>query len=187
MDSLTQIADTRNGSCANGLHTHQMPVTPCAWCAPHYAEAPCSMNTHVEVPGLGRVQVTGRGLTPAEAAANLRGQVEALTPTPAPVQTREARLAQLLTCGLAKAAAKQDWALIEKLSKAAALVLSGAVQPGEREGTTAVRSLTTPLAWYTIDEDGRCSGPDAAHRAKEGEAYYCKHNCARLLAIRLGA
>lgn len=152
-----------------------------------YAEAPCSMNTHVEVPGFGRVQVTGRGVTPAEAVANLRGQVEALTSTPAPVLSREERLAQLLTCGLTKAVAKQDWCLTEKLGKAAVLVLSGAVQPGEREGLTTVRSLTNPDTWYEVDELGQCSCPDYHHRAKEGERFWCKHTLAAMMAQRLNS
>jgi hypothetical protein len=164
---LTQIAPTCN-----------TPRTP------HYTEAPCSMNTFLEVAGIGRVQITGRGCTPAEAAANLRGQVEALLPTPPPVQTREERLAQLLACGLSKASQKGDWNLIEKLSKAAALVLADAVQPGEREGLMTVRSRSNPLTHYEVEQEA-CSCKDYTCRAKEGTPYYCMHLLSVMMVQRL--
>lgn len=41
-------------------------------------EAPCSLNAFIETPTMGRVQVTGRGLTPSQAVANLREMVAIL-------------------------------------------------------------------------------------------------------------
>src|ERR1051326_9223187 len=95
-------------------------------------EAPTSMNVYVEIPGLGRTQVTGRGQTGLDAAHQLKSGVDALQAlyaAPAPLASRTERLATLLACGLGKAAAKKDSALIERLSKAPALVLAGGGEP----------------------------------------------------------
>lgn len=153
---------------------------------PTLSEAPCSVNTFVETSTLGRIQVTGRGTTPAEAVANLQGMVEALRPPPPPVRSREERLAQLLTCGLTRATAKGEWAMVEKLAHAAALVLSGAVQPGERDGVLTVRSRSNSELWYDV-ENGCCSCTDYMQKAKEGETYYCKHLVCVLMFQRLAA
>ena len=77
-------------------------------------EALCSMNGFVKI-GLAETrnhQVTGRGATPEEAAANYFGSLDALErgyadraqrkgppPASSPPPNREARLAQLLACG----------------------------------------------------------------------------------------
>ena len=180
-------------ACNNGHATPaalpQEPSTP---------EALCSMNGFVKI---GRAetrnhQVTGRGATPEEAAANFFGCLDALeagyaaraqceTPPAAPAPpSREARLAQLLTCGLQRAVTKGDMGLVERLSKAAALVLSGAVEPTERAQALAVRSQAHPDTWYTV-EGLCCSCPDwGKHRAEE-TPYHCKHLLAAWLHKKL--
>lgn len=149
---------------------------------PELAEAPCSINGHANINGM-TVQVTGRGFSGEEAASNFRHTLAAIQPVPvepAP-RTREQRLAALLTCGLGKAAAKQDWPLIERLSKAAALVLSGAVQMGDRPGLVCIRSQANPETWYEV-EAGHCSCPDAQKHQERA----CKHRLAMVLEQRLG-
>lgn len=109
---------------------------------------------------------------------------QALAPEgPAVPATREARLAQLLTCGLQRASNKGDWGLVERLSKAAALVLRGAVEGTERAQAYAVRSQAQPDTWYTV-EAGHCSCPDW-HKHRDEGRYYCKHGLSVLLTQKL--
>lgn len=180
MNMITWSPTARNGHSAQAA-----PTTP---------EALCSVNLFFDVQGFGKAQATGRGATPLEAVSNLQGTIQhtklALEAPvlPAP-QTREERLAALLTCGLTKATARQDWGLVERLSKAAALVLSGAVSPGEREGMLAVQSQSQSTAahWYEVDGMA-CSCPDYVHRHKEGEKqYFCKHGLACAMYRKLEA
>lgn len=74
--------------------------------------------------------------------------------------------------------------LVERLSKAAALVLSGAVQPGDRETLLTVRSMAEPSTWYEVEE-GKCTCPDWQKHTKAGETYLCKHGLAALMHTRL--
>jgi len=158
-------------------------------------EAACSMNTYVEVPTLGRVQVTGRGASGLEAAQHLKASVEALqtlyapAPVPAP-PTREARLCALLACGLTKALTASetpDYPLVERLLKAVSLVVRGMVQPGERAGLMAVESDTTRGMWYQI-ERLQCTCRDFKRHLERGnDRFYCKHVLAVLLNERINA
>lgn len=62
-------------STTNGYSTHTpVPFEP----STALPECPCSVNCFVELPGLGRVQVTGRGCTPSQSVANLLGQIDLL-------------------------------------------------------------------------------------------------------------
>ena len=144
------------------------------------AEAPCSINAHVDINGL-RVQVTGRGLTPEDAASNFRQTLAAMQPPPVPTpKTLAAQVAELLACGLGKASAAQDWPLVERLSKAAALVLAGMVELGDRPGMLAVRSMANPDTWYEV-EGKLCTCPDAQHHPER----VCKHVLAAKIYERI--
>lgn len=154
----------------------------------HLPEAACSVNGFFTVNGWTRdFQATGRGATPQEAAHNLKATMvatqEALAPIPPP--TREERLASLLACGLTRAVSKGDTGLVERLAKAAALVLSDAVEPTERVQAMAVRSAHQPDTWYTI-EGISCSCPDWERHREEG-GYCCKHRLAVWMHRKLGA
>lgn len=163
------------------------PQTPAA-----LPEAACSVNLFFDVPGYGKAQATGRGATAAEATANLTATIAAtraaLAPAPAepPVRSLPQRLASLLACGLDNAVKRGDYGLGERLSKAAALVLSGAVQPGDREELLTVRSMAEPETWYEV-EAGQCTCRDWTKHAKAGETYLCTHGLAALMHTRLAA
>ena len=153
-------------------------------------EAPCSVNLFFEVEGYGKAQATGRGLTPTEAAANLQGTIAAtraaLAPVPVepPVRSMEARLSTLLACGLDKAWTKGDEGLGERLVKAARLVRSGAVQPGNREGLLTVRSSQSNDHWYEV-EGSTCTCQDWTRHAQAGGKHCCKHVLASMMWARL--
>ena len=164
--------------------------------APVSIDALCSMNGFVKV---GRHetrdhQCTGRGATPEEAAANFFGCMDALeagyaaraarTAAPPPLASRTQRLSLLLACGIEKALAKQDGKMIERLMKAAALVLAGRVVQLD-DGTYQVRSLTEPETTAYIVAGSTCTCQDA--KKHEGERYYCKHATAVAMVARLDA
>ena len=158
-------------------------------------EAPVSLNCFVEVPGLGRVQVTGRGYgahSEAEAVAHLllaseqlKAQTQPQGPPPPP--TREEQIAQLLTKGLACAVAKGDWKLIDKLSKAAALVLNNAIEATDSPTIWAVRSSQDAEHWYEVTKDSYvCTCPDWNKHYKKGDhKYLCKHGTALAMFQRI--
>ena len=170
------------GTVANDILGSNWQTTPVVIPTglPTFPEAPVSINCRVAVPGLtDQPQVTGRGTNGYEAAYRLKEGVDALLAlyAPPPPPTREQRLAQLLTCGLQRAVAKGDIGLVERLAKAAALVLSDAVETTERAQALAVKSQAHPDTWYTV-EGVCCSCPDwAKHRADEAP-YACKHGIA---------
>lgn len=171
MATVPCTIDHRNGHTAPSV----IPAGPAL-----LPEASCSVNLRFAVGPYGQMaQATGRGMTAAEAARNLRETMEAtraeLAPPPPP--TREARLAQLLACGLTRAVAKGDGGLVERLAKAAALVLSGAVEPTERAQALAVRSQRDMNVWYTV-EGLACSCPDWGKRRGDETPYHCKHRLA---------
>ena len=185
MRTLPDFADHRNGHSV--VPAALLPIVPA------HTEAPCSVNGYFKVEGYAdRFQATGRGATASEAARNLQATIaetrlalEAPAPAP-PVPSREERLAALLACGLKKATAQANWGLIERLSKAAALVLSGAVMPGEREGLLTVASSTQVSTWYEVEHGKTCSCPDFARKSRTTEGQYrCKHLLASLLYARL--
>jgi hypothetical protein len=154
---------------------------------PPFPEAPCSVNGYFHLAGFSdRFQATGRGTSPQEAAANLRGTIaatQAALETPV-VLSREERLSALLDCGLLRAAHKGDYGLCERLKKGAALVTAGAVSPGERDGMLAVQSQSTPAHWYEVDGHA-CSCPDWEFHARQGKHQHCKHVLATMLYARL--
>lgn len=164
---------------------HSLPAS-CSG-PPAFPEAPCSVNGFFTVPGFARdFQATGRGTTSGEAARNLAATMaatrEALAPSPAP--GREAHIAVLLAKGLACAAAKKDTALAERLSKAAYLVLSDAVQSTDRPAVMAVRSMTSQDTIYEVTGTV-CTCPAWAKAARAGTPQPCKHGLAVAMAARL--
>lgn len=140
-----------------------------------HSEAPISLNCFVDVDGLGRVQATARGQNAREAANNLKSAVNALQAPP----SRTAQVGALLAKGIDCAVHKGDMGLIDRLAKAAALVLSDAVQPGERAGLMTVRSQCEPMTWYDVEE-GHCSCPDHTRHG-----HLCKHLLAVSMAARI--
>ena len=185
MQTLPSSHTARNGHAAPAVILQGPALVP---------EAMCSMNGFVKI-GMAETrnhQVTGRGNTPEEAATNYFGCLDALEAgyaaraaqksTPPPLAQRTARLAQLLVKGLACAATRQDQAILDRISKAAYLVLTDAVEPTEQPQAMAVRSQTHPDTWYTV-EAGHCSCPDAGRHPERA----CKHRLAVELWCRLNA
>lgn len=155
-------------------------------------EATISLNCFVEVPGLGRCQVTARGFSEAEAVQHLLCATEQLKAQtqpqgPPPPPTREEQIAQLLTKGLACAVAKGDWKLIDKLSKAAALVLNNAIEATDSPTIWAVRSSQDAEHWYEVTKDSYvCTCPDWNKHYKKGDhKYLCKHGTALAMFQRI--
>ena len=152
-------------------------------------EATHSVNLFFEVAGYGKAQATGRGHNAADAARNLADTIRATRAaleTPPPPPSREERLSALLACGLRKAVAKQDYDRVCRLSKAAALVLSGAVEPTASPAVLAVRSQEHPETWYEV-ESGKCTCPDSQKHVRNGEKYLCKHSLATAMVAKLEA
>lgn len=147
-------------------------------------EAPCSMTAKVLVKGIScePILVTGRGLTGAEAAYTLREAVAALQ-TP-PLASRTQRLSVPLACGLEKAVGKGDWKLVERLTKAAALVLAGRVVQMD-DGMYQVRSQVEPETTAYMVTGHTCTCQDARKHEAEDAPYYCKHSCAAVLFDKL--
>ena len=157
---------------------------------PQMPEATHSVNGYFFIQGhRERYQATGRGWSAQEAAQNLADTIaatrEALAPPVPEPKTREAQVAELLTCWLGKAAARGDFGLVERLSKAAALVLAGMVELGNRPGMLAVRSSKDAGTWY--DVEGRtCTCQDYTCHARKGEPEHaCKHIAAAALHLKL--
>ena len=164
---------------------HSAPVNSSV--PPVFPEAPCSINGFFTIPGFARdFQATGRGTTATEAARNLATTMaatrEALAPAPAP--TREAQVAALLAKGLACAAAKHDTALVDRLSKAAYLVLSDAVQTTDSPAVMAVRSMSILDITYEVTGTV-CTCPAWGKAARAGTPHVCKHGLAVAMTARL--
>ena len=175
-----------NGHAAPAM-IPQGPATP---------EALCSMNGFVKI---GRAetrthQVTGRGATPEEAAANYFGSLDALEAGYAaraareallpPLPSRTERLSRLLACGLEKTTAKGDWRLVDRLTKAVALVLAGRVVP-MGDGTYQVRSQTEPETTMYEVSGRACTCPDSRKHEADEQPYRCKHILSYLFVLRL--
>lgn len=162
---------------------------------PALYEAPVSLNTYLDVPGLGRVQCTGRGTTAREAVQHLLCATEELraqTAPQAPPAPTKPTLGELLACGLERATARQDWALCERLAKAAVLVCSGSIEPTDCATVMAVRSATNRESWYEVTgtrETGYvCTCRDWQKHHEAGEAgYTCKHGLGLALWSKLNA
>ena len=167
-------------------------------------EALCSMNGFVKI---GRHetrshQVTGRGSTPAEAAANFFGCQDALEagyaarearatipPTALTLPSRGERLASLLACGTVKALTAGDDDRLERLMKAYVLVAKDMVEEIKLDkvgqGVYRVRSQTDSAMVYTVQ--GRICGCQDHKRHAEETGWYCKHVLAALFVTRLDA
>jgi hypothetical protein len=149
-------------------------------------EAPCSITLRVPVPGhTDQALITGRGWTPAEAVAQWQASRDALMHALVPetvLPSRDDLMQRLIGKAVVKAATAGDLDAVTRLGKAVQLVQAGAVEPGEREGTWAVRSSTDPLTWYPV-EGRTCTCKDWTRAAQKGEERPCKH----LLAVALHA
>lgn len=158
--------------------------------APALPEAAISINAYIHVPGLPeRIQVTARGRQALDTAQRLKEGINAIqqtfAPTP-PLPSREQRLAILLTCGLQRAVNKDDYRLIERLSKAAALVLAGRVVD-TGQAVWEVRSQTEPATTLYEVQGRTCTCPDSHKHEADEQRYYCKHAAAVLFAMKLNA
>ena len=150
-------------------------------------EAPVSMNCFVEVPELGRVQVTARGQTGTEAARSLQASVRALVaPTAPETDTRTSRLTALLAKGTLKAAQKGDMGLVERLHKAYILAVTGAVAGPDEDGAWYVSSQTESDRAYRV-QDHTCTCPDFKKHALHGTARPCKHVLAQCVVEKATA
>ncbi len=133
-------------------------------------EAPVSMNCFVEMDGVGRVQITARGMTAAEAAAQLRAGIEALRPTPFQVK-------DLLDCAMDKAIAQDNPKIAEIALKAGLLMKAGKVTPPTviAHHWQVQGSANLPYTVMTHEPDAdagwSCSCPAAQHHPEQ----YCKH------------
>jgi hypothetical protein len=180
---MSTVAHLTNGDKS---HTPGMDFIPTT----SLPEAPCSLNVFVEIPSLGKVQVTGRGCTPSQAVSNLLGQIDLLKlqappPLAPPALSREERLTRLLTRWRRSALEKGQWSVIERLGTAEVLVLAGAVEPGNRDGLVTVRSQQDPQTWYDIEQQ-MCTCPDWEKHAKAGDnSYACKHVLAASIWTRI--
>jgi hypothetical protein len=184
MTKIQRFPIARNG------HTVPTPVPPAlrANSPAPLPEAACSVNGYFHIDGYAdRFQATGRGHSAADAARNLADTIRATRAaleTPPPPPSREQRLSALLACGLTKAVAKHDYDRVCRLSKAAALVLSGAVEPTASPAVMAVRSQAHPETWYEVS-GAVCSCPDSVKHVRNGEKYLCKHGLAVAMMTKL--
>ena len=141
-------------------------------------EAPCSCNVFVDVNGL-RVQVTGRGDGPREAARHLAATIAEVQHELAPAPPT---IGELLEKACRAAVARDEDGVAVKALQAAMLVLRGAVSP-----PTAVQhawlvqgSADLPYVVDMADADapgGRsCNCPDWEHRnGPDLPVHSCKH------------
>ncbi len=151
-------------------------------------ESPCSVNTFIEIEGVGRVQVTSRGFTAVDAAANLRDTIAATRQALAP---QPPTIGALLEAACIKAIAQQDDGLAAKAVQAALLVLRGAVTPPNVvQGVWLVQGsaeLPYVVDLHDVDAPGgrSCNCPDWTHRnGPDKEPHACKHICATMLAAK---
>lgn len=152
-----------------------------------FPEAPASINTFIERDGL-RYQVTGRGTTAAEAVAQVRALIAELDGPAAVAVVTQPTVAEqvgaLLAKGLACAAKHNDPALAGRVSSAAWLVLSGAVEPTDCTAVLAVRSQAHPESWYEVTGQV-CTCKAWEYSAKAGKPTPCKHVLAAEMYKRL--
>jgi len=147
----------------------------------------------VPIPGYADTAlVTGRGNDAAEAARNLTETIQATKAALAPGEKREARsekqedrsreqiVAGLLTCGMQKAVAKGDMGLVERLAKAAALVLGDRIQTTDTPDVYRVLSLTNDTHYLVVATALTCTCPD--WHKHNGEAQEKRHLCKHVLA-----
>lgn len=178
--SLAPFTPTVNGHTTPAILPQGPPTLP---------EAPCSMTARILVKAVScePILITGRGQTGPEAAHNLLESVTALQTqanAPPPLASRTQRLSLLLACGLEKAVAKGDWKLVERLTKAAALVLAArVVQHGA--GAYQVRSQTEPESTVYEIHGQACTCQDSRKPAEDTPPHRCKHVLSVLFYMRL--
>lgn len=152
--------------------------------SPSHAEAPCSVNSKIEIAGM-TLQVTGRGTTAGEMARNFRESVEALRAELAPQPPTVAeQVARIKSCWLEKAVVKGNLDCAQRIIKAAALVLKGAVQQSSDQSVWYVRSQSTENTYCVTlisraDESTgyACGCDDSQFRSPSGKSP-CKHGLA---------
>jgi hypothetical protein len=157
---------------------------------PTHAEAPCSVNAHLDLDGL-RCQVTGCGATGADAAANFRATRDAMltpgAPMPTPLTARDVALS-LILC----AVDKERLPLAPRIAKALQLVEAGAVTWTSDDHLHAeVASQTEPgVAYaltYTPGGGWGCNCYDWQHADSVAGKRVCKHAIAAHIARVLSA
>lgn len=147
-----------------------------------FPEAPASANVFVELPGIGRVQLTARGTNGAQVVADLLAMVDVAQQAAA--QRHQAHLAAQLdierhraytatkSAWIAKAEAKGA-SCQARVTKAFALVESGAmVQSQTIDGVWQVRSQTSDQV-YIVDGTS-CTCVDGVQHPERA----CKHRLA---------
>lgn len=162
-----------------------------------YPESPCSVNAFIELPSVGRTQITGRGFTGDEAALHFRETLHAMRTAfePAPAPKRET-LGEVATRWLARAAQNHDYALVERIAKAVALVVAGCVRRTMEDDDVItdaapvdayhVQSLDAEKC-YRVGASGNiadivsCTCKDFSYRSNEQQGFLCKHGLAALL------
>lgn len=157
-------------------------------------EAPCSVNAYLDLPVIGRTQVTGRGQTGEEAATHFSATAQAIMQRfPRPEAPTPPTLGELLTKWLAKAAAQGDMALAARIGEGALLYLAGLVD--------ALPLTTTDCSWLAHYAVTSPHFADVAHAVAldleqrqhvcdcpwGGEAAPCAHVIAARLALKLTA
>jgi len=186
---------TLNGH-SNGTHPYDATaIFP--ELASSFPEAQCNVSLKFCVRSLEFPEAalaTGRGRTPDEAAANLAATITATRKALAPKIDEPVKptttLGNLLECGIKKAVNKGDMNLVTRLAKAAALVVSEAVQPGNRDGLWTVRSQAAGNegTWYELEPlRNSCSCADQQKRLRAEQPGWCKHLLAYAFYNRLNA
>jgi len=155
-----------------------------------YPEMLCSVNLRFKVDGYpDYAQATGRGETPEQATANLTATIAATTaalaPQPATPRTPVQIIAGLVTCGMEKAVSRGDMGRVERLAKAAALVLGGRIETTEHDEVYRVHSLTSDQHYLVVANALTCTCPDARRQSTDEKPWLCKHVIAALMAQRI--
>lgn len=154
-------------------------------------EAPCSVNAYLDLPVIGRTQVTGRGQTGEEAATHFSATAQAIMQRfPRPEAPAKPSLGELLTKWLTHAAAQGDADLAARIGEGAMLYLAGlvvAVPLAKDDHSWLARFAVTSQHFagtthtVTLDLDQRRHACDCAHTV------VCAHIIAARIALKLEA
>lgn len=170
----------------NGCNQRPHGITNCL---PARTTRRCAVSGWFRVDGQEKsYKASGEGDTPDEAAANLAATIAATRQAlPHVAKSREAQVGVLLARGIACAVRKGDQALLDRLSKAAFLVLSDAVTPTADPDVWSVRSMADAgQAYDVLAGSHACGCPDWQRRHAAGDTTYtCKHGLAVLMMLRL--
>ena len=143
-------------------------------------EAPCSVNAFLDLPKVGRTQITGRGYIGEEAAENFAGTLAAMQAlyckAPAPT------LGRLLDKWLAKIGdSAEKIPLIERMMEAFTLVATGRVVARPDTALVYIVGLDAAPTYVDLDPQGR----PLASCACGQEDGYCSHTLAAQIYHRM--